>query len=130
MALPSDKDAMRLALFENKELGEGGKEGQAASDRRTKLLLQILGDMQQNEKISESTSVAEVLFAAGKQGGLPMKRVAQAPFFVLRGAAMPALLVEMGFLTERDEAALLNQPGYQERIAAALARGIVNYLKR
>ena len=130
MALPSDKDAMRLALFENKELGEGGKEGQAASDRRTKLLLQILGDMQQNEKISESTSVAEVLFAAGKQGGLPMKRVAQAPFFVLRGAAMPALLVEMGFLTERDEAALLNQPGYQERIASSLARGIVNYLKR
>lgn len=59
-----------------------------------------------------------------------MKRVAQAPFFVLRGAAMPAVLVEMGFLTERDEAALLNQPGYQERIAAALARGIVNYLKR
>ena len=130
MALPTDKDAMRLALFENKELADGGGEAQGGSDRRTKLLLQILGDMQQNEKISESTSVAEVLFSAGKQGGLPMKRVAQAPFFVLRGAAMPAVLVEMGFLTERDEAALLNQPGYQERIAAALARGIVNYLKR
>lgn len=58
-----------------------------------------------------------------------MRRVAQAPFFVLRGAAMPAVLIETGFLTERSEARLLNDRNYQEKIAESLTRGIVDYLK-
>jgi N-acetylmuramoyl-L-alanine amidase len=129
MALPTDKDAMRLAVLENKEPG-GGAEAEAASDRKTKLLMKILGDMQQNAKIGDSTELAEVLFRNGKASRLPMKRVAQAPFYVLRGSAMPAVLVEMGFITEPDEARLLASSTYQDRLASALAAGIVAYLRR
>ena len=68
------------------------------------------------------------LFKAGKLRGIPMKRVAQAPFFVLRGAGMPAVLLETGFVTNLNEAKLLAHPGYQRRIAEAMAEGIVNYL--
>jgi N-acetylmuramoyl-L-alanine amidase len=129
MALPTDKDAMRLAVIENREPG-GSADTEAASDRKTRLLMKILGDMQQNAKIGDSTELAEVLFRQGKASRLPMKRVAQAPFYVLRGSAMPSVLVEMGFLTEASEARLLNSPDYQEKIAAALAAGIVEYLRR
>lgn len=130
MALPTDKDAMRLALIENRDLAaDNDKKESAASDRRTQLLLSILGNMQQNAKISESTTVAERLFGAGKQGGLPMRRVAQAPFFVLRGATMPAVLVETGFLTEAREAKMLATPEYQKKCASALAGGVVSYLE-
>jgi N-acetylmuramoyl-L-alanine amidase len=129
MALPTDKDAMRLAVIENREPG-GSADTEAASDRKTRLLMKILGDMQQNAKIGDSTELAEVLFRQGKASRLPMKRVAQAPFYVLRGSAMPSVLVEMGFLTEASEARLLNSPEYQEKIAAALAAGIVEYLRR
>ena len=129
MALPTDKDALTLAKIENREYVEEKSGSSAAVDRRTELLLRILGDMQQNNKISESTELAEALFKAGKLRGIPMKRVAQAPFFVLRGAGMPAVLLETGFVTNLNEAKLLAHPGYQRRIAEAMAEGIVSYLK-
>lgn len=129
MALPTDNDALELAKFENRELMDG-KTNTAASDSKTQLLLSILGDMQQNYKIIESTDLAEVLYKAGTQSGLPMKRVAQAPFFVLRGAAMPAVLLETGFLTDKTEAKLLSQPAYQQKVADAMAIGIIDYLRR
>jgi N-acetylmuramoyl-L-alanine amidase len=126
MALPTDKDALALAKIENREYIED-KGGNAASDRRTELLLKILGDMQQNNKIDESTAVAEYLFKEGNRGGLPMKRVAQAPFFVLRGAAMPAVLLELGFITNASEAKLLAHPDYQQKIADSMTAGIQGY---
>ena len=128
MALPTDEDAMKLALFENRELGGEGMQSKEAVDKKTQMLLHILGDMQQNAKISESMSFAEVLFRHGEKLGLPMRRVAQAPFFVLRGAGMPSVLVEMGFLTERSEAKRLATDAYQEKIADSLVSGIVAYI--
>lgn len=132
MALPTDKDAMQLALIENKELatGEGNSASRKAADKKTRMLLNILGNMQQNAKINESTQVAEVLFGYGKRKGLPMRRVAQAPFYVLRGAGMPAILIETGFITEKKEARLLASSGYQQKLAASLAEGIQAYLER
>lgn len=128
MALPTDKDAMQLAKRENAELAEGNGDAAKAADKRTQMLLSILGNMQQNAKITESTDFAEYLFNAGKGGGIQMRRVAQAPFYVLRGAAMPAVLVEMGFLTEKKEAKLLATKAYQEKMATSIAAGIEKYL--
>lgn len=128
MALPSDKHAMELALIENRELVGGGLESSEAVDRRTRMLLKILGDMQQNVKIQESTSFAEILYKKGGTKKITMRRVAQAPFFVLRGAAMPSVLVEMGFLTNKAEAAMLKNANYQKRMAEALSAGIVEFL--
>ena len=129
MALPTDKDAMELAKVENREYVEGKGLDVANVDRRTEMLLKILGDMQQNNKISESTDFAAALYNAGVINGLPMRRIAQAPFFVLRGAGMPAVLLEVGFLTNAAEAQNLVNPMYQQKIAQAMAAGIVNYLK-
>ncbi len=129
MALPTDKDAMELARFENRELAEDNGDTAKAADKRTQMLLAILGNMQQNAKINESTGFAEYLFNAGKSGGLKMRRVAQAPFYVLRGAAMPSVLIELGFLTDKQEAKLLSDGSYQRKMAEALARGIQEYLK-
>ena len=129
MALPSDKDAMNLAKIENREYIEGKGYDVQNVDRKTEMLLRILGDMQQNNKISESTDFAGALLNAGKRNGLPMKRIAQAPFFVLRGAGMPAVLLELGFVTNPNEARLLSQPAYQQKIALAMTEGIMNYLR-
>ena len=129
MALPTDADAMNLAKVENREYVEGKGQDVANVDRRTEMLLMILGDMQQNNKISESTDFAAALYNAGVIHTLPMRRIAQAPFFVLRGAGMPAVLLEIGFVTNAAEAAQLNSPSYQHKIAAAMAAGIATYLK-
>ncbi len=58
--------------------------------------------------------------------GVRNRGVLQAPFRVLRGAKMPAILVEIGFLTHQDECPKLAQEDYQRQIARALAGSIAN----
>ncbi len=129
MALPSDADSLKLAKIENREYIEGKGFDSENVDRRTEMLLKILGDMQQNNKLNESLVFARSLFNAGKISGLPMRRIAQAPFFVIRGSGMPSVLLETGFLTNAGEAANLAMPAYQHRIAQAMANGIKKYLE-
>lgn len=50
--------------------------------------------------------------------------VKQAPFYVLAGARMPAVLLEVGFISNEAEAARLRTPAHQEKIAAAVADGV------
>src|SRR5271166_4976235 len=48
-------------------------------------------------------------------------------YFVLRRNRLPAVLVECGFLTNPAEASRITDSGYRERIARAIAAGIVRY---
>lgn len=130
MAPPSDKDAMQLAIYENKEISGGAETSQDVqrADQKTRLLLKILGDMQQNDKINESTTLTEVLHSSAQSSGLPMRKVRQAPFYVLRGAGMPSVLIEMGYLTDRAEAAKLNTASYREALCRSFAKGIATYI--
>ncbi|MEA5503407.1 N-acetylmuramoyl-L-alanine amidase [Halotia wernerae UHCC 0503] len=56
--------------------------------------------------------------------------VRRARFFVLRKSSMPSILVETGYLTGREDAAKLKTQAYQNQMADAIARGILQYLKR
>lgn len=132
MADSTDKDALELAILENRELSgsaQSAAEINEAADKKTKLLLQILGDMQQNDKINESTNLAEEIYNKMKRAGLTVRNVRQAPFFVLRGAGMPAVLIEMGFITEKSDAKNLNSQAYRKKIVESTAAAIKEYLK-
>lgn len=131
MASPRDKDSLNLAIRENKEVSGNVSSVSALqqADKKTQLLLKILGDMQQNNKINESTELTESLDKAIKAEGLRVRKVSQAPFFVLRGAGMPAVLIEMGYLSSVDDAAKLNTEAYRNRLVYSFAEGIVNYIK-
>ncbi len=50
--------------------------------------------------------------------------VKQAPFYVLAGARMPAVLIEVGFISHEAEAAKLRTRAYREKIADAVADGV------
>nr|WP_230966948.1 N-acetylmuramoyl-L-alanine amidase [Nostoc commune] len=56
--------------------------------------------------------------------------VRRARFFVLRKSSMPSILVETGYLTGRDDNAKLRTSAYQNQMADAIARGVLQYLKR
>jgi N-acetylmuramoyl-L-alanine amidase len=84
--------------------------------------------MQQSDKISESTTLAEFLYDRLKASGFKIRNVRQAPFFVLRGAGMPALLVEMGYITEASDAKQLNSQAFRKKMMDSIASGILNYL--
>src|SRR5437762_8465030 len=88
----------------------------------------ILWDMAQAEHLEESSALAsriqeELADVTGSQG----RGVKQAPFRVLVGAAMPAVLVEVAFISNAEEEKLLVSDAYQSRIAAAVVRGIARY---
>jgi N-acetylmuramoyl-L-alanine amidase len=53
--------------------------------------------------------------------------VKQAPFYVLAGARMPAVLLEVGFISNPDEAARLRRREYRDKIADAVAEGIKGF---
>ncbi|GHV27771.1 N-acetylmuramoyl-L-alanine amidase [Synergistales bacterium] len=134
MDQPTDRAAFNLAVLENKEIDDGadssnGNDAQnAAADKRTQLLMKILIDMQQNDKLSQSTSLAEFIYNRENAVGLSFKKVRQAPLFVLRGAEMPSLLVEMAYISEAKDAKLLASQAYRKRMADAIAAGILDYL--
>jgi len=56
--------------------------------------------------------------------------IRRANYRVLVHCSRPAMLVELGYLSNRTEARLLGDDGYRGRLADALAAGIVDYLKR
>jgi N-acetylmuramoyl-L-alanine amidase len=90
----------------------------------------ILWDMAQAEHLEESSALAsriqeELAVVTGSEG----RGVKQAPFRVLVGATMPAILVEVAFISNPEEEKLLASEAYQAKIAASLARGIERFRK-
>jgi N-acetylmuramoyl-L-alanine amidase len=88
----------------------------------------ILWDMAQAEHLEESSALAtrlqeELAAVTGSES----RGVKQAPFRVLVGAAMPAVLVEVAFISNPEEEKLLSSGAYQAKIARALMRGIARY---
>ncbi|MEA5598223.1 N-acetylmuramoyl-L-alanine amidase [Rivularia sp. UHCC 0363] len=55
--------------------------------------------------------------------------VRQARFYVLRKSSMPAILVETGYVTGREDAAKLSSPQYRDQMAQGIANGILNYIR-
>jgi N-acetylmuramoyl-L-alanine amidase len=106
---------------------EGAAEPVAGAPPGSDLAL-ILWDMAQAEHLEESSALAsriqeELAVVTGSEG----RGVKQAPFRVLVGAAMPAVLVEVAFISNPEEEALLASDAYQTRIARSLARGIERF---
>jgi N-acetylmuramoyl-L-alanine amidase len=91
----------------------------------------ILWDLVQNLYIQESATLAEeVQTRLAADLGLPNRGVKQAGFRVLVGAFMPAILVELGFLTNDDDASRLRDERWQRDAAEALADAIVEFRAR
>ena len=55
--------------------------------------------------------------------------VKQARFYVLRKTSMPAVLVEVGFVTGQEDSRNLSNPSYRQKMAEAIADGIIQYLQ-
>jgi len=91
-------------------------------------LAMILWDMAQAAHLEGSSALAsriqeELAVARGTAG----RGVKQAPFRVLVGAAMPAALVEVAFISNPEEEKLLLSEAFQNKVAAAMLRGIARY---
>ena len=62
--------------------------------------------------------------------GSPDRGVKQGRFYVIKNTKMPAVLVEIGFLTGRLDARRLEKTAHRKRIAYAIAKGILEYFSK
>ena len=91
----------------------------------------VLTDMAQNEHLRESSDLAEIVQQElGVIHPGPSRGVKQAGFKVLVTAYMPAVLIEIGFGTNKAEAVFMSEPSQQRRMADAIARAADVYFER
>ena len=122
--LATDDEAIRVAAFEN-----------ATSEKNISDLQTILTDLMQNAKINESSRLAahvqSELFGHLKKSynKIKSKGVKQAPFYVLLGAQMPAILIETSFISNPRECKRLTDTRYQDKLCEGIVKGIKEYIK-
>ncbi len=121
LAQARSKNAMALAAREN-----------ATTTSKMSDLQSILLDLIQNSKKSESIKLAEYVqdnMVSGLRPKYKIKNlgVKTAPFIVLIGAEMPAILTEIAFISNPTEAKWLRTDDYLSQVSDQLVAGITNY---
>ncbi len=118
----NDPTLTQLAAAENRT------SGYALADLR-KLLDGVYADVRRDESHRLATAVQHQLFSglSGVDPGLENWGVKRAPFIVLVATEMPAILAEVGCLSNQREAEMLHSAAYREQIAQALFHGIHTY---
>jgi N-acetylmuramoyl-L-alanine amidase len=127
----TDESARKLALLENSVAGKASSSASAVQD--------ILWDVEQTSYLQQSAYLAsyiqksivanahDVLAKRKSQGDWKNRGVRQAPFYVLNRAAMPAVLVEIGYLSNARDRRMMGEKLFQESLAKALAEGVKKY---
>lgn len=121
---PTDNGARQVAALENSVV----QLEKPTNGGRVDLVKTILWDLAQSEFQEESSRLAEVVQdSMTKSLRIPSRGVKQAGFYVLGGAAMPAVLIEIGFVTNPKEERKLREHRYRDDIARAIATGLAEY---
>lgn len=118
----SDEDALNVAAREN-----------AATKKNLTDLQIILNDLLLNSKINESSLLAgcvqDSLFRGLQKRYSNVKNlgVKRGPFYVLIGAEMPSILVEISFITNKNEGKYLREENYLDLIVSSIFDGLMRY---
>ncbi len=121
----SEKSSLKLADRENASLNYGAKQNTDLSF--------IFSDLIQNMKLDDSISLAHQVqdslsgTLSRYYQGVNNLGVKKAPFYVLVGAHMPCVLVEVSFIDHPMEGKRLGEKRYQKLIAQSLYEGIKKY---
>ena len=85
-------------------------------------------EMAQVRHLAPSADLARfVSEELGRRVPLSPRPIRQAPFRVLVGANMPAILVEMGFISNPEQERQMVGPGFQTRVAEAILEGVIRF---
>ena len=120
----TDDTARALAAAENASL----KYEEVMVDDKGSYKDPTLCDLVLSENRTESKELAkDMARVTANKLGMKARGAKAARFAVLKGASMPAVLVEIGFLTNRSEESRLKQSSFRDRIANAIAQSILVY---
>lgn len=120
----TDEEAMKVAEAENNITIEGKSLNEEFSDDLKNILLDLAQSSTHHlsSRLAESVQMSMVRLTKRDNRGIK-----QAPFLVLYGAIMPAVLVEIGFVSNPDEEKWLSSETDQAFIADSIAMGILDF---
>ncbi len=119
----SDPHADAVARLENAPLALEGKQVPTPNE-----VAVVLRSLVKTAIINDASALGMwVDRHLGKRLSEPSLGVKQAGFYVLRGAEMPAILVESGFLSNPKEERLLRKPSFRRKLVEGVAAGIAAY---
>jgi N-acetylmuramoyl-L-alanine amidase len=109
----SDKAAADLAMRENED-----------ANQLEILMTDLAKSLVRDQSIAFASKVQAEL---GKALRLPNRDLSYAPFYVLARTKMPAILVEVAFISNAQEEALLRSTAFRKQVAGGIARGVAQY---
>lgn len=128
----NDEEAMKVAAREN---AISMKKMRKMQKETTDILEIIKSDLHRESKRDESLRLASTIqrkmIADLNQSysHIVDHGVKQALFYVLFGAQMPSVLVEVSFISNPLEEKLLSRDGYRKELAQSISSGITHYMK-
>lgn len=120
-----DRHSLEVAAREN-----GIERGQVDSLQRTLARLRVSEASVHSGALARIVHDAVIPGIARHYRGVPDLGVKKAPFYVLFLSSMPSILVEAGFLTNREDVRLLANDDYLDQLASSIAAGLENYRDR
>jgi N-acetylmuramoyl-L-alanine amidase len=125
----SDREAAALAVQENKS--DYIKDSVQVKEEHDDEVTDILIDLVQRETKNLSAEFAEELVAEFKKNANVLKNTHRfAGFKVLKGVNVPAVLIELGYLSNSEEEKLLSSPIYRKKIIAGITKAIDIYFSK
>lgn len=92
------------------------------------LVMNILLDLKMTQVLRESSRLSRHLLDAGRASGVVAgRKVKQAGFQVLKNLAMPSALIEVAYLSNRDDMRILRDRKSRRELAAAVVAGLVSW---
>lgn len=87
----------------------------------------IMFEFMQDTYMTKSIELASMIQKTFKQAGRPTKGVRQDVFLVLRNTSMPSVLVELGFLTNKEEELYLKSDGGKDELSECLLKAFTEF---
>jgi N-acetylmuramoyl-L-alanine amidase len=126
----TSETARWLADSENQSDLIGGA-GNVSLDDKDKMLAGVLLDLSMTSSLSSSLNVGQkVLQNVGRVTPLHKRRVEQAGFMVLKSPDIPSILVETGFISNRNEAQKLSSASHQQALARSIQTGVRQFFQQ
>lgn len=128
--LEPEEESLYLANLENKMYNEqvsvADAEESSSNLSKKSDVLAIVEDLKRNTKIQQSHLLSKKLMQAWKLQK-KSRSLRQAPFVVITKTKVPSVLVELGFVSNANEAQKLQQSAYQKQLAQRIFTGVKDF---
>ncbi|MEM6429185.1 MAG: N-acetylmuramoyl-L-alanine amidase [Deinococcota bacterium] len=124
---PLEEDLIQNAIIEN----GGGSIGLQLTEEAKQVHDSVINDIFRQEQLYYSQTLAEAIQASMIDAtGATDRGIRKNYFYVIRNASIPAVLVEVGFVSNPEEGRKLARDDYRDRLARGIADGIVAFFEQ